>query len=168
MWRFNIEVYPDFKYNLYTGWIDDKAYDVIQQTFNKRFKDTKLFSGSDPLELNSGLLTRKGFEDKLTFEESDAVEWFQSLGDIVYGKNKVLLNQNRTRDKGSDLSKINPRQLAELYKLNSNIDLFEDSIDFNLKNFLQETNSTVKGKSGGFSSKLETEVQSNINQTLPK
>jgi len=165
MWSFNIKVYPDFKYNLYTGWIDEKQYKKIQQVFNRRFEETELLDNQDPKNIKSSISVIKGYEDKLTLEETDAISWFESLGKTLYNKNGKLFLENSNLNKGVDLSKITPRELAELYKENSNIDLFEDSIKFNLKNNVSEKNSiienTASSQSGEDLNKIEKEVKSN-------
>jgi hypothetical protein len=163
-WSFNIKVYPDFKYNLYTGWIDNDKYKDIQQLFNKRFKGTNQISSQSPNEINSVGRTPIGFESILTSTEETAVSWFEGLGKNLYNKNGALFLENSNLDKSFNLNDITPKRLAELYKQNSKIDLFEDSIEFNMHRpsiDIQSNNETEPIESSEPKDIKEEEIQSN-------
>lgn len=164
-WSFNIKVYPDFKYNLYTGWIDNEKYKEIQQVFNKRFLGTEHIVNQDLNDINLISRTPIGFENVLTLDEENTVNWFEGLGKTLYNKNGALFLENSNLNKSYNLNDITPKILAEWYKKNSKIDLFEDSISFNMKRntVINESDTTIN-ESNNFTPVInskETQTQTN-------
>lgn len=164
LWSFSIKVYPDFNYNMYTGWLDEEKYSLIQNTFNKRFKPIKTNNSIDPLTESYKPRT-DGNESQLTSLEQDAIQWFSDLGKLLYNKNLNEYETKQFKKLNTNITKITPRDLGELYKLNSNIDLFEDSISFNLHEFIKDTSAeTIKPNNTGIVENHDIEIQESISQ----
>lgn len=166
-WRFSIKVYPEFKYNLFTGWIDEESFSEIQNTFNKKFKSVELYSNLDSLGLES--LTEIVDEPpnvQLPQDQED-INWFSQILKLPYEKNKILFSLYQNRNMSVPLEKMTPRQIANWYKVNANIDTFEDSISFNLKKPVKElsVSETPSTQLSGDESQYEIDIKDSDEQT---
>jgi len=158
MYTFDFMVYPDFKYNLLTGYITENSFATIKKTFNRFYGiqegslEEKIRSGA--LKTAPNLTNLAGNATKLTDSQQADEDWFASLGAYPYNRNKTSLLKNLSRDHQTELQNITPRQMADWYKENNGIDIFEDSISFNLRRVIKgsslsnpNANSRNKGQS---------------------
>ena len=129
-WNFEVKVYPDFRYNVYTGWLEDSDFLTIQQVFNKKFLPTQSFEGLDRPTSNKSATEQNILDQEI-------INWFSGLGSYPYNKDKIPFLNNQSGNLNINVSKITPRRLANWYKANQEIDIFEDNIAFNLKKPIQ-------------------------------
>ena len=163
-WRFSIKVYPEFTYNLFTGYIDEKEYGKIQNIFNKRFKEVEIYSTDEKNPISENIPTE--FASKQVPADEEDINWFSQILKLPYEKNRLLYTSYQNKNLDVDISKISPRTLANWYKANADIDIFEDSIGFNLKKGLviDGTNSLTSKVVG---TSVETEVIEVVEEILP-
>lgn len=118
---FDFVVYPDFQYNLYTGWISQNDFDQIKKVF--------LRSSSQYFNANNFVIPDK---NTTTTDEQDL--WYATVGAYPYNKDKrEYLSKKFNNIKSTNFLNLTPRDLSNLFKENTYIDIFEDSIDPNLK-----------------------------------
>lgn len=135
LYTFDFAVYPEFEYNLYTGWISESDFEKIQNRFTRYtgFNENKLIDAIKSQSLSiaekeAGVITSDTRSDT---EESDN-GWFASLGEYPYNRNKVQFLKNLSLGFSTDLGRITPKQMADWYKANKDIDIFDDNISFRL------------------------------------
>lgn len=113
IYDFDLSVYPDFTYNMNTGYLNDSA---MRDIYNKFVKNV-------PTVLNAS---------------ADSA-FLESVGDFLYNKNRIQF-YNTSID--HSISNITPRELAYKYSLNSNIDILGQTIDYSF-NLMSASNLTV-------------------------
>lgn len=134
-YNFDFAVYPDFKYNLYTGWITENSFSAIKNNSNKYqgVNEDNLISNLKKQALSEIEIETGTLNTSLTNKQESDIEWFSSLGAYPYNKNKTQFLKNISLGFSTDLRRITPKELANWYKANRNIDIFEDNISFNLQ-----------------------------------
>jgi hypothetical protein len=166
MYSFDFAVYPEFKYNLVTGDITESDFISIQKRFNRfsGIEDNSIYSKIKDKALSKSVIKPITIgNSELTDKEQADTNWFSSLGAFPYGKDKLKLIQNTSLNYSATLSRITPRQMADWLKANSNIDIFEDNISFNLKKSITTQSATESG--GGTTAVKDTSEMKHEEQT---
>ena len=132
MYDFELIVFPGFEYNLYSGYIAQESYDQIKRVFLR--SSSKQF-GSNVIDNVSDEVKQKNLAAEMTASAMEEDLWYSTLG--AYDKNKAeyyreLFSTNKYPEI-LDYHNLTPRDLSMLFKHNDQIDIFEDSIDPNLK-----------------------------------
>lgn len=118
IWDFDLQVYPDFVYNVYTGWISEADFSNIKNTFNRGVPTNNVTFSSDIAGQS---------------QNEDLVTWFSTLGQYPYNKDKIQFFKNMSLNLSTDISSITPINMAKYYKAIKNIDIFEENSSFNLR-----------------------------------
>lgn len=127
-YNFDLLVYPNFSYNVFTGWITENDFSKIK---NNSYQDPQDF---DFLGINTGLLPDEIEENR---------DWFFSLGSYPYEKNKSLFTSAQLKDFNLNINNLTPFELDQLYKINKDIDVFEENVTFKLQNKSKQNNQLV-------------------------
>lgn len=146
LYSFDLRVYPDCTYNYQTGWITDNDF--------KRMKNNSLnTSNFDFFRINTLLLPDETQENR---------DWFFTLGAYPYEKNKVNFSSNHLRE-FTNLNTLTPFELDQLYKINKDIDVFEDNVNFKLQNKMRNLSSITPNEEIQKSTGNETEIKKETN-----
>ena len=132
-WNFNLSVYPDFTYNIFTGWITNSEFARIKSTFNQGLASQAQAPGGGLDFMGINLPSLK--TDSQIQEDQD---WFYTLGQFPYNKDKMLFFSTQVRDFKLGINNLTPVQFDELYKVNQDIDIYEETSTFNLQSKIKD------------------------------
>lgn len=132
LYDFDLIVFPGFVYNLYSGYLTQESYDQIKRVFLR--SSSKQF-GINVISDIDDEVKQKQLTSEQTAKAMEEDLWYSTLG--AYDKNKAnyysKLFKVNNYPEVIDYYNLTPRDLSILFKNNDKIDIFEDSIDPNLK-----------------------------------